>query len=808
MRRAGARRGARAAGRKSGGPGAARAAAPEGKSAARATPLTRIVGVRAPAYASVSIEHDLHRGGGGAEGALDGYIPGAGTLDTVARLGAGMRGGRRGHAISVTGPYGSGKSAMAVFLDALLAPKKSREYEAAAAILRCADARLAGVFDRSRSQLGVQRNGMIRCMATAKREPVSATILRALDSGARRRFGTGYGEKDFEGASSLARMARGLGRAAAAPDAAAIAEAARGMCAADPAIIVIDEFGKNVEYFTDENTREGDLFLLQELAEMSGASRGVRLFLVTMQHMAFEEYASGASSSQRREWAKVQGRFDDIPFANSPEQARRLVRSVLVSAVSAGGAGDGGDAGAAAKRAGLAVRRWSKAQAGRAAAMGLGGDLDEEMLRACYPLHPLALEVLPELCSRYGQHERTLISFMTGGGEHTVAGFVDRAEWDGSGPPPAVMVDTLYDYFVAGSPLVRAASSSRASRLLEIETIIRDTQGLSADESRVLKAVGVLNLVGRAGRLRASRSMVAYAAGVASPDAALGSLEKRSILTYRRHSDEYRIWHGTDVDVQARLENARRRLAAMPATELLRATLPLDPVVAARHALQTGTTRIFERVFAGGAGAAAASVQPGPGFDGAIVYLVDEALGEEGREGEAPREAEAAAGPDKGRTADGGRRPTALVEAADLEALREAALEVASVRDVRDNSPEVQADWVARREVAERLAWAESALEKAFEAAYGGGSMILSVTISAAAPSGARAAPRRRGRGRGGAARASPRRGLPRPARAGRAAPPSGARPLTSGRPLTGARPALQAGPLRRRRTARLPAGP
>ena len=726
-------------------PGAAKAAkkGPDraaGGGASRATPLTRIVGVRAPAYASVSIEHDLHRGGGA--NALDGYIPGAGTLDTVARLGAGMRGGRRGHAISVTGPYGSGKSAMAVFLDALLASKRSREYGAAAAILRGADARLAGVFDRSRSQLGVQRNGMIRCLATAKREPVSATILRALDSGARRRFGGGYGEKDFEGAASLARMARGLGRGGtAAPNAAAIAQAARGMCAADPAIIVIDEFGKNVEYFTDENTREGDLFLLQELAEMSGASRGMRLFLVTMQHMAFEEYASGASSSQRREWAKVQGRFDDIPFANSPEQARRLVRSVLGPAP----AGAGAEAGAAAKRAGLAVRRWSRAQADRAAAMGLGGDLDEEMLRACYPLHPLALEVLPELCSRYGQHERTLISFMTGGGEHTVAGFVDRAAWDGSGSPPAVMADTLYDYFVAGSPLVRAASSSRASRLLEIETIIRDTQGLSDDESRVLKAVGVLNLVGRAGRLRASRSMVSYATGIASPDAALKSLEKRSILTYRRHSDEYRVWHGTDVDVQARLENARRRLSAMPATEMLRATLPLDPVVAARHALQTGTTRIFERVFAGGAGAA--SVQPGPGFDGAIVYVVDEERGDGDSKGKAPRmgpEAAATAGECQGV----GRRPTALVEAAGIAALREAALEVASVRDVRDNSPEVQADWVARREVAERLAWAESALEKAFEAAYGDGSVILSVIISSAAPRGARVAPRRRWRRR------------------------------------------------------------
>ena len=763
MRRSGGGRGA-------GGAAVASTAAGSGG----ATPLTRIVGVRPPAYASVSIEHDLDGGG-----ALDGYIPGAGTLDTVARLGAGMRGGRRGHAISVTGPYGSGKSSMAVFLDGLLAPKKSGEYGAAISILRGADARLAGAFEKSRLQLGIQRNGMIRCAATAKREPVSATILRALDSGARRRFGGRYGESDFAGAAALARMARGLGRggATAAPDASAIAGAVRGMCAADPAIVVIDEFGKNVEYFTDENTREGDLFLLQELAEMSGASRGVRLFLVTMQHMSFEEYASGASSAQRREWAKVQGRFDDIPFANSPEQARRLVRSVI---------GPASPPSRGAGRAALAVGRWSRAQAGRAAAMGLGADLDEGLLRACYPLHPLSLEVLPELCARYGQHERTLISFMTGGGEHTVAGFVDRTSWDGRGQPPTVMLDTLYDYFVAGSPLARSASPSGASRLLEIETIIRDTQGLSAAELRVLKAVGVLNLVGRAGRLRASRSMVAYASGLPSPDAALASLEKRSILTYRRHSDEYRVWHGTDVDVQARLENARRRLSAMPATDMLRATLPLDPVVAARHALQTGTTRIFERVFAGPR--EAASVRPGPGFDGVIVYLTGEI-----------KEARAAAKEAAGGGASA--RPSALVGAADLEGLREAALEAASVRDVRDNSPEVQADWVARREVAERLAWAESALERAFEAAYGGGGMILSVTISGAAS-------RRRGRPvlaprAGGEGRSPPWRACRGPS-VGRAA----RRPIAACPQTTGC-PARRSGPSRRlRRRSPLPAGP
>ena len=648
--------------------------------AADAVPLAGIVEARPPAYPSVSVEQD--RGAG----ALDGYIPGAGTLEVAAKLGAGMRGGRRGHAISVTGPYGSGKSTMGVFLDGLVAPAKSGEWRAAGSILRRSDPRLADMFDKSRAALGIKRRGMIRCFATARREPVGATILRALDAGARSRFGGQYGRGDFDGAAALGRMAHELGRGAS-PDAASVANAARGLCAADPVLVVIDELGKNIEYFADEGSREGDLFLLQELAEMSGGTRDVQLFMVTMQHMAFEEHAAGASHAQRREWAKVQGRFDDVPFANSPEQTRLLAASVLHPP---GGGGGGGEAGGA--RAKRAVSKWAGRHAREAASRGLGGDLNEGLLLSCYPLHPLSLEVLPEMCSRYGQHERTLISFMTGGGAHTVPRFIAEHAWDGRGELPAVRLDALYDYFASGSSLARSLPS-KASRLLEIETLIRDTQGLSGEEALVLKAVGVLNLVGRAGRLRASRNMVEYATGI-DPDAALGSLERRSLVTYRRHSDEYRVWHGTDVDIQAKLEIARRKMAAAPLADMLKATLPLGPVVAARHALQTGTTRIFERVFADTADAGQAA--PGPGFDGVIVYLTG------------------------GQPRGGGRRriPANAVEAGNLEDLREAALEVASIRDVHDNSPEIQADWVARRELAERLAWAESSLEGAFEAAF------------------------------------------------------------------------------------------
>ena len=38
---------------------------------------------------------------------------------------------------------------------------------------------------------------------------------------------------------------------------------------------------------------------------------------MTFQHMAFDDYVVGASSKRRREWAKIQGRFEEIVFSNT-----------------------------------------------------------------------------------------------------------------------------------------------------------------------------------------------------------------------------------------------------------------------------------------------------------------------------------------------------------------------------------------------------------------------------------------------------------------------------------------------------------
>src|SRR5690606_39019144 len=145
-----------------------------------------------------------------------------------------------------------------------------------------------------------------------------------------------------------------------------------------------------------------DLFLLQEIAERSTGDSGMRVLTVTFQHLAFEDYVRGATATQQREWGKVQGRFEDIPFLESSDQGVLFAARVLDNSNASAGLG---------KR----VRTWAAAAADKCLDLGLSRYLPESstLLRASYPLHPLTLIVLPQLAARFGQHGRTLFGFLS-----------------------------------------------------------------------------------------------------------------------------------------------------------------------------------------------------------------------------------------------------------------------------------------------------------------------------------------------------------------------------------------------------------
>ena len=638
--------------------------------------LAASVSVRARFARSANLERDLER-----REPLDGYIVTSRALDVVERIAETAATGPAGGAWSLTGPYGSGKSSLALLIDAAFGGD-SAVRRVALRLIDESSREVGAQIRSSHRRHGTESRGFHRGLVTAGREPLNRTVLWALYSAVLRSYGEVPSRKEFRASSTLKKAlkdAESDDPRRTGPSPSALVDIARCLAEDAPLLLVIDEFGKNLEAIRDGG--DADPYLLQQLAE-AGQGSGLPIFVVTLQHLSFEDHLTGASSIQRREWAKVQGRFEDIAFVESANQTRALIGTVF-------GVHDD----LLAKR----ISKWADAQAETMRQLGIADLADPPAVASCYPLHPLAALVLPELCNRHGQHERTLFSFLAGHHPASAASFLAETDLSTKGPLPTMGLAAVYDYFVDGSAL-QIESADMSGRWNEIATRLRDAHGLTPSQTQLAKAVALLNLVSTSGTLRASRAILALTAD--GTDETLTELETAGVVTYRDFADEYRIWQGTDADVSLLLDTARQRVAQQPLVEILNEIDQPQPVVAARHSAKHDVLRVFSRRYTD----AAEQVEPLEAFsryDGDVLLLVDPS-------GDVPTLARPWAG----------AKPIVAAIPADLATLDAAARETAAVQVGLDD-PSVVDDWVARRELSERMAQTRVALDQALTDTFG-----------------------------------------------------------------------------------------
>ncbi|MGD9754592.1 MAG: hypothetical protein AB7W59_26675, partial [Acidimicrobiia bacterium] len=626
-----------------------------------------------PRYArSANLERDAQ-----AEDIFAGYLVTGRVVDLVDRITTAVARGHGG-AWSVTGPYGSGKSSFGLFIDALYGPGASPAFREAQRMLNAVDRDLGDRVRRARR--GHDELGFGRALATAHTEPVTHTVTRALGSAASRLFG-GFPSANKFSAAGLLRAAlddvasADLTRTGPAPG--SLIEITRALTQHAPVLLVIDEFGKNLEAARERS--DADLYLLQLLAETAASDRGAPLYLITMQHLAFGEYAALADDLKHREWMKVQGRFEDVLFIDSESQTRELVSKAFEvdEAIQPD------------------VRRWAKEQAATMRRLNLLDVADDEQIASCFPLNPVVLAVLPELCRRYGQNERTLFSFLTGAGANAVPERLRGLPW--CTPLPTINLSDVYEFFVEAG----GAQVATGTRWAEIALRLRDAAAIPPLTRAVAKSIAVLNLLSTTGPLRASQRLLQALHGDA--DEHVEALTAAGLVTYRKTTDEYRIWHGTDLDLEALIDRHRTATAQERPDRLMAAIAPLQPIVAVGHSMRTDTLRTFDARYAADATAIKA-LPPSSTFDGAAYIALDSAI-------------------ELSDTAPPGL-PVVVLVPADVEKLIAAARELHALRRVLQE-PAVAADWVARSEMRELTQAAESHLAAAFDVASASGSWFL-----------------------------------------------------------------------------------
>jgi hypothetical protein len=450
-------------------------------------------------------------------------------------------------------------------------------------------------------------------------------------------------------------------------------------------LLVIDELGKFLEHAAQGRGAE-DLFVLQELAEVSARSKEPTLLLVTVLHQAFGNYASALRPSDRQEWEKIQGRFEDFAFQEPADQVLQLIANAIqhtsVPQVKE-------------------LRRMAKRRAERAFELGLaphGLNRKQfiEALEACAPLHPLVVLCLARLCRKFGQNQRSLFSFLTSRERNGLGTFLERPV--GSGGTECFRLAELHDYVAEafGSAL---SVGEAAGRWAEGQAALDRGRNLPPAALRLLKTVALLSAVGTDGELKASLPILHFAESDAQQVSkhALEPLFAESIAVERKHSATVALWEGSDVDIDQRIREAA---ASIPVSGNLaeRANEHWTPraLVAKRHSYEKGTLRYFKAAFVDVTNLRSVLESP-TDADGVVLFALPADTAERD-------ELIALA-----CTSDIRERLDVIVAIPeDSSPLVEAIRELELLRWTQSHTPELQSDAVARRELRARITVAES----------------------------------------------------------------------------------------------------
>ncbi len=628
-------------------------------------------------HRSINLERDFDK-----VDAVEGYVLTERSSEALQRIVTAIGNPKAHRTWTLTGTYGSGKSAFALYLTALCAPEDSSFDEAAWTIAERTLPKNSPIFQAIREYLPTE--GLLRAVVAGAREPLGWTIIRALANGIRqigsRKRRSAVIQAILNWDSEVA-----VGRCQITNQQVLTTLQQLAQIAGMDILLVIDELGKNLEYASHHRSTE-DLYLLQQIEELRHQDHQV--YFLGLLHQSFVGYSEQLTAIEQNEWTKIQGRFENLQLTESPSQMTRLIGLAIEQSDSIS----------------LVCNQQANLWYQALQATLVDQEVSAKVLASTYPLHPITALVLPLLCTRYAQNDRSLFTFLTSDEPHALTRFLQTHELE-EDEFSTLKLHQLYDYFVES--VAGLASQVNLQRWVEIQTLIQDARSQDEDILKVLKTIGILNLIASTGTLKATPDLVSLALCDRPNDKTalkhwrkqIDLLKKRGTIIYRSQADELRIWEGSDFDVEAEIVEHIEKSQRVSLAELLTATHPLKPMVAQRHYTTTGNLRYFEQRYVDSLTSLGDLRTSLPGTDGLILYWLDI---------DAPREI-------PNQTADG--KPLILITTNQLDLLRIRSQHLQALKTIKD-APELTSDGVAKREVRHRLVLAGSLLNETMQQAF------------------------------------------------------------------------------------------
>lgn len=617
---------------------------------------------------SVRLDTDI-----GVDEALRGYICHSSARHALETLGKQFKeGGQR--AFTWTGPFGGGKSSLAVVLATYLAGEK-RQRALAGELLGKATTTLV------RKSLGVTDEPWLVVPVVGHKADLTESLRASIDlhlpKNARRQFASASNGRHL--ASALGMLSESRPKSG--------------------VLVIFDELGKFLEHAASTN---GDIHFLQDLAEGAARSKG-RLLVVGILHQTFEQYAVRLGHSYRDEWAKIQGRFADIPVIASLDETVDLIGRAIT---------------ASCKHA------WSRSLS-KAIATSIKNkrratpeDLSDR-LDACWPLHPVTAALLgPASKRRFGQNERSTFSFLS---TPEPLGFKEYLETTETEDQKTYEPSLYWDYLKANLEPAILASPDGHRWSLAADAVERSEAKGGSNHVRLMKSIAVLDLFRNGSGLGADREVLQTCVPDCSRttvDRLLSDLEAWSVSVHRKHLGSWTVFSGSDFDIEGAVRTVLAQGVDLRLSDLS-STAGLSSIVAKRLYHESGTLRWFHSEMCSfeDLEKRLASFSPVDGAAGLFLVVL-------------PPMGEARASVERVCKEVSARKkrdyPLVLGVPANADVIVEFASELVALQKVKRESPELEGDGVARRELTARIGDVSARLEDELRAALSSATWLAS----------------------------------------------------------------------------------
>lgn len=461
------------------------------------------------------------------------------------------------NSIAVTGPFGSGKSSLLLFLEALLA----KQAEHATCIYKLKE-KEPTIFEHYEKLVGIDTKGFLTIKLVGEHLSFKQILFNALHIKKELKETNKFIKANDE-ASFLALLE--------------ILDKEVTKLGYSGVSIFIDELGKVIEY-ASEKYLDSDILALQDLAEFVNNKDNYRL--VVALHKSFKDYVQNTSQISFTEWDKIQGRFENIIFQDDFYELMHIFEEAITVEDTASMAN-------IQSNVGTLFAKYIKHVSHKHI------PVNESSLKKLAPLHPFTSLALFHIFSKYFQNQRSVFSFLSAQEPYSFQSFITQ-EYDDQ---PMYTLPMLFDYInylsnAYSVNMVDKESWKLANEYLDSANILTNVQ------KQIIKSIALIS----AFKLEHLIQLDEYALELALPagtnvKSAIKELLQKGLVLHKLATNAYALIEETSIDINADLEAIIKGQIKTDYEAEINKLIVHDKVLAKRFYINTGTAKFFTKEY-------------------------------------------------------------------------------------------------------------------------------------------------------------------------------------------------------------------